>query len=263
MNCYLCGNENLVTIFTYDKPDKYLEAINVKHSHREWLFCPCCELYQNNNHLTEESIKDAYSKYRDVSMRGTTVDGEFSKITSLSRSENLDRVVWLNLNINRIPIKKMLDIGSGLGVFPYEMSKTIQDVVCVEPEHESVNFIRDKLGLPCHAEMYQPYLTKEKYDLVTLVHVLEHFLDPVVTLLGIHRSNIKESGILFIEVPDAIEFDYLPQEHDEFNSLHNFFFSVSTLDRLLRKVGFVPYKIERVRYKERNLARIRMLCRAE
>lgn len=263
MNCYFCGNDKTVVVSFFDKPDKYLKAMGVKENHREWLYCPFCGLYQNKNTLSNDELKEAYSKYRDESFRKTTVDKDFKKITSLSKSENLDRVVWLNVNCVWKPIRSMLDIGSGFGVFPYEMGKTMQEVVCVEPEETSANFIEQELHFRCYRDFYTPFLIEERFDLVTLVHVLEHFRDPMVALWGIHRNNIKKNGLLFIEVPDSIEFDYLPQSHDEFNSLHLFFFSVGILDNMLRKVGFTPFKIERIKYKDRNLSRIRMLCRAE
>lgn len=48
-----------------------------------------------------------------------------------------------------------------------------------------------------HAE----HLIKHKFDLVTLVHCIEHFYDPLDTLLKI-RSRMVSNGTLFIRCPD-------------------------------------------------------------
>lgn len=259
MKCYLCKNDRFKPIYSYTKPDKYLKVIGLTMNQRTWWHCGQCGLYFNNNGLTQEQIENAYLKYRDNEMRGTSVAEEFERIQSIPASENRLRCIWLSNNIADKRPQSMLDIGSGLGVFPNEMKKTIPNVCCIEPEPKSASFINNKLGISCFNGFYKPAIFG-KSELITLVHVLEHFKDPIGTLKDIKEHDLKPNGTLFIEVPDAKEFDYLPKDHDEFNSLHLFFFTISTLDRILRKAGFNPYLIERLHYKDRNLSRIRMLC---
>lgn len=262
MTCYLCGNLQLKEVFTYDSPDKYLKTIGITESHRAWRHCPQCDLYQNSNGLTENSIRQVYLEYRNHQMRDATVKEEFDRINKIPfpESENKHRVMWLFQHIAHKRPKSMLDIGSGLGVFPYEMKRDIPTIYCIEPEPESAWFIQDELKIECFNGFYGKGLFP-KVDLVTIVHVLEHMADPIRFLTDIIETDLKPHGTLFIEVPDAYEFDYLDKDHDEFNSLHLFFFNVSTLDRILRKAGFVLQIMQKIKYKGRNLSRIMMLCR--
>jgi len=259
MKCYLCGNDRFKPVYSYTKPDKYLDAIGLAMSHRTWWHCEQCGLYFNNTGLKQDQIENAYLKYRDSNMRGTSVAEEFERIQALPVSENRLRCIWLSHNIAEKRPQSMLDIGSGLGVFPYEMRKTIPTVCCIEPERKSATFINNKLNINCFNGFYKKGMFGNS-DLVTLVHVLEHFIDPIGTLKDIKEHDLKDNGTVFIEVPDADEFDYLDKSHDEFNSLHFWFFKVSTLDRIARKAGFNPYLVRRVKYAERNLSRIQMLC---
>jgi SAM-dependent methyltransferase len=262
MKCFLCGNDDLTYVWSYDEPDKYLRGIEIPGNGRYWGYCNHCDLYINVSDLTSENIKTAYLNYRNTEMRETTIEEEFLKVTLNPNSENKQRCDWLKKNID-LP-ETMLDIGSGIGVFPFLMKEppfSVKHISCIEPDPDSANFIGGELHLSCYNYFYEDCPDHiEKSDLATLVHVLEHFEDPLSVLMMIKKHNLKKGGGVFIEVPDSIEFGLLPKEHDEFNSLHLFFFSVSSLDKLLRKAGFNPYLFERVTYKERNLSRIRVLC---
>jgi SAM-dependent methyltransferase len=70
------------------------------------------------------------------------------------------------------------------------------------------------------------------FDLVTMVHALEHFPEPGQTLRDL-RGKIAAGGRLFIEVPNAEEnpFDYLVADH----RMH---FSPATLTWLVEEAGW-------------------------
>ncbi len=70
------------------------------------------------------------------------------------------------------------------------------------------------------------------FDLVTMVHALEHFPEPGRTLRDL-REKIAPGGRLFIEAPNAEDnpFDYLVADH----RMH---FSPATLSRLVEEAGW-------------------------
>jgi len=259
MKCYLCGNRISEWICSYIKADKYLKSIGLTEKRRTWMYCPQCELYFNDNGLTEEQTQKAYLNYRNYEMRGTTVKEEFDRIRKIGNSENQQRTNWLLAN-GILKQGTALDIGSGLGIFPRGIEPYVKTVYCIEPEPESADFIKNKLGMECHKGFWEPGLFP-KVDLVTVVHVLEHMHDPVDFLQGIKRRDLRNDGVLFVEVPDACEFGSLDKEHDEFNSLHLWFFNLATLDRVLRRSGFTPFLAKRIYYESRKLHRIMILCR--
>jgi hypothetical protein len=54
------------------------------------------------------------------------------------------------------------------------------------------------------------------------------------------RRQLRDDGSIFIEVPDGIEFDYLDRDHDDFNSLHLWFYKDASLLEMLDRTGFIP-----------------------
>jgi SAM-dependent methyltransferase len=71
-----------------------------------------------------------------------------------------------------------------------------------------------------------------EFDLVSLVHVLEHIPDPVAYLKGL-RPKLKPDGLLLIEVPDhsSNPFDLVIADH----STH---FSLDLLSRVVSAAGY-------------------------
>ena len=57
--------------------------------------------------------------------------------------------------------------------------------------------------------------------------------------------------------------NFLPKDHDEFNSLHYFFYNLGTLDELLRQAGMVITESKRIHYTKRNLIRLIVVAERE
>ena len=87
-----------------------------------------------------------------------------------------------------------------------------------------------------------------------MVHVLEHIEDPTEFLPFLHTEKI------FIEVPDAIEFELLDKNHDEFNSCHCHFFTPDNLETLLKGCGYKVLENYDFHYKKRDLSRILVIA---
>jgi hypothetical protein len=91
---------------------------------------------------------------------------------------------------------------------------------------------------------------------VSICHVLEHIEEPDEFI------KMLPSKRLFVEVPDAGNWDNLPDEHDDFNSCHLWGFDFHTLSILLERNGFKPVSAKRVFHKKRNLYRLLMVAHA-
>jgi len=261
MKCYLCGSEELEKLYSYIKADPYLKTVNIDRLKRYWLRCNNCGFYQQwHDGLDDFTIEKTYLNYRDYELRGKTVSESFNQILNIpdNESECRKRIDWLTRNLWLE--EPVYDIGSGFGIFPYLLRKYVNNIHCIEPEPESAKFIREELGIECKNQFYEPGLFPKSY-LVTLVHVLEHVRNPVEFLTKIRLNDLKDDGWIFIEVPDSIEFEYLDQNHDEFNSLHLYFYNIANLDKVLQKAGFTTQIIQRLEYKQRNLSRLLALAK--
>ena len=77
-------------------------------------------------------------------------------------------------------------------------------------------------------------LTKpDRFDLVSLMHVMEHLEHPLQVLTQIREELLSEDGLLFVEVPDF----YC---HDSYELAHLSCFTEHTLHEMLKQAGFEP-----------------------
>lgn len=249
MTCYLCGGKIFRVLFDYAEPDKYERWMGLENVSRQWGKCLECGLVQSFRNYPLEKLEAIYRNgYRHPAFRGETIGETFQKIMAIPMSENSQRCEWLN---EKTELGKVLDIGSGLGVFPVVMEGMGYTVDCVEENCDSIQFLTG-MGFDCYSKA-----PNKRYDIVSLIHVLEHIEDPIPFLRGL-KSNFGKW--LFIEVPDAKEFEYLPKDHDEFNSCHVKFYSRETLTDLLKRSGYRVSYMDTQHYADRNLSRILTLC---
>ncbi len=135
-------------------------------------------------------------------------------------------------------VKQHLDIGCSVGLFLHHF----QDVyhcrsVGIEPNdaHRAHAF---KGGLPVYATLDELEDHEEdRFDLISMVHVLEHLPDPVDYLVHLRASLLAPDGWLLLEVPNLYA-------HDSFEIAHLVSYSPHTLRQVLGKSGFDVVKSE-------------------
>ena len=171
-------------------------------------------------------------------------------------SENVARYVWFASHIKYKESRNVLDIGSGLGVWPAILSDAEYDVTCVDMNELSAEFISDTLEMPCYYNLED---ATGEFDVVSLIHVLEHITDLSGFLKQV-RKRLRVGGKLFVEVPDSVGFGSQPKEHDDFNSCHVWSFNISHLANVLGSNGFRVVATRCIEYSGRGLSRILMLC---
>lgn len=259
MKCIVCGRTaSWVTIFAYTKPDKYEAWVDLPEVRRQWLRCMNCGHYQSRRNYNPQILDEVYKNgYRAKNFRGQDIESTFNGVICLpnEKRETYHRLVHF-ITWGADESDTILDIGSGLGVWPYELLKNgFCNVICTEINEDSKQFINHRIGLNCVEEYTGP-----EVDILSLVHVLEHMEDPV-KFLEAQRNNVKLGGKLFVEVPDAMEFGYLSPSHDEFNSCHLHFYSVDSLYKVLKDAGYHITDLHCERYNVRNLSRIMAMAR--
>lgn len=254
MACLICGGKNAQQLVCeYKKPDKYEQWMGITDVHRTWWACKNCGHYHQTRNYDLKQLEGIYKKgYRDKEFRGESISQAFDRITKIpwNESENKQRVDWFT---TRTHTESTIDIGSGIGVFPYLLKDFGYPVECVEENEESIKFLDGK-GFICWNEIPDmPYWN------VSLLHVLEHIEDPDLFLSRIKKICRRH---LFIEVPDAREFEMLPIDNDEFNSCHLWFFTLQNLITLIERNGFTVRDTARQFYRQRKLSRILVMATA-
>lgn len=140
---------------------------------------------------------------------------------------------------------KIIDIGCSTGCLLSLLKKNgYMNLLGVDPSLFCANTVRSLYGIESIASDIFHFEPNEKFDLVILSAVLEHFIDLDGALEKIY-AILKEDGLLFVEVPDAARFnEYIYTPFQQFSIEHiNYFSKVSTAN-LLSKFFFDIIKIE-------------------
>lgn len=118
----------------------------------------------------------------------------------------------------------------------------------IEPEKRLISHFQHT-NLTVYQNLSEiPY--QDKYDIITLFHVLEHLPDPK-TILAELSKFLKEEGKIIIEVPnsdDALLKLYQSDAFSDFTywSCHLFLFNTKTLEMLCSQAGFQVDYIQQV-----------------
>lgn len=133
---------------------------------------------------------------------------------------------------------KLLDIGSGYGYFLDETRKFDLDVIGIEPNyslaHGSINQLIKSLHNTTFEQFFQRN-SKNRYDFITLIHVIEHISNPE-KIVQMACQLLSPGGILYIETPNLDSHLYRA-EQDNYTFLtppdHLWIFSKESFKKML------------------------------
>jgi len=133
---------------------------------------------------------------------------------------------------------KLLDYGSGVGNFSKFMTDNGFNVLAIEPDKRAmITSISKSVVTVSHLKMLSD---KERFNTITLWHVLEHIPDAqkIITELKLH---LDKKGIMFIAVPNLNSHDCLYYKSN-WAALdvprHVWHFTSSGIQILMQKAGF-------------------------
>ena len=128
-----------------------------------------------------------------------------------------------------------LDAGSSSGEFVYLLNQRGFRAQGVEANLPYAEYSESELNLSVTKSPFSEFKTEDKFDLITMFHVLEHLENPVrdLSYLG---GFLKPGGKLVIEVPNIL-YPNMAFSH-KWHPGHLFSFSDKTLSLLLGQAGF-------------------------
>ncbi len=224
-NCYICGDAERFTLDAQnDFRDTYLDLIDLDYTKVDRRICVCanCGFVYRTPVLDQTEASLLYrDKYRDNILKHNTADQYFDKIVSLKDDESdlARKTVWLKSQIgDRFSGRcAVLDIGCGAGMFLYKFLQQFPkwDAAGVEPGQVFGETAARRLGKPIAIQEYVPRLFGQRFQLITLIQVLEHVADPARLLAGT-VDDLTPDGLVYIEVPSVRDFAVLPPGHDRF-----------------------------------------------
>lgn len=252
--CPITESKNAKLVFDYNEPPEgefLLKSINpLKYKRQIWKFIP-------SNHFVsihKMKLENIYEgEYLDATYESETKMSQiFDKIISLpdNQSDNIGRFkVIYEFSKKWFPNKtkiKLLDIGSGTGVFPYIVKKNGWICVAIDPDKRSVNHLRNKIKVDAIHGDFHEIKPIEKFNIVTLNKVLEHVEDPII-MLSQTKDWLNDDGFVYIEVPDGEISSKYGKNRGEFFIDHFHIFSIASVAIMANKAGYNIQNLTRLK----------------
>lgn len=251
--CPICGSLVLEKAFTYTTPppgEVIFSFSKGDEYYREYWQCQDCGHFTAGYDFDISQLyKSDYtvSTYKDLE----GIHNNFRRIISLDpiKSDNAGRVdrvqEFAKSYFKKLRGRRLLDVGSGLGVFPYAMKRLGWDCTVLDPDRCAVEYIEKYVHVKAVRADFLTVADLGKFDIITFNKVLEHVGDPIAML---KRSGqfLKHGGFIYIELPDAEKAACEGEFREEFFIEHLHVFSLSSVRILAKKAGFEVLAVERL-----------------
>lgn len=218
----LCGGNSFKDLYS---KDRYGLPVSV-------VMCKRCNLIQINPRLPEEFYKTFYRKYyrklHKIKERIGGLDEYFDWQYQRAKA------IWPDSSSTNRSMR-ILEIGCSAGGMLQYFKDSGHQVQGIDLDEEYVEYGR-KRGLDISVGTLDNISNKPEY--VVLSHVIEHLHDPIGTLLKI-KEIMHPRGWLYIECPGPESLYKYDMDFKKTVQLaHLYYFSVKTIENLLRRCGF-------------------------
>lgn len=233
-NCLICNNILTFPLFTdniFISSD--LEVIKQKIN---FFFCNLCgNLQKEINKKYIKKISSIYKKYIGFKKYNNK---DQTKVFDIESSKSRCEVIF-NLIQKKIKRKiKFLDFGCSNGAMLYPM---LGEKKIALYGTDIKNILDKKIT---KSKNFKGFLNlnkilsyNEKFDIITLIHVFEHFIDPLNELIKI-KKLLKKNGRIYIQIPNYNENYYDLRIYD-----HAVHWNRLSLNHIFQKIGL---KIEKI-----------------
>ena len=232
-NCPVCSGSDLRVLEPASDLQAFITTGDVFTFHMGLSACNSCGFIFVNPRATQDEL----TRYYGLQARKPRVFSQLDK----PYADLLDfQAAFVRKRWNAEGAQRLLDVGSAEGFFLKRLADECAEppvLEGVEPGSVYANAARELMpDAIIHEQVIEEaQLPAQSYDVVTLRHVLEHLVEPVL-VLGILHDLLKPSGVLHIEVPDVTEIpaNLSPFIHHE----HMNSFTPETLRLAIERSGF-------------------------
>ncbi len=201
------------------------------------VLCQNCGLIRLNPRWENTTYIDIYQKYFWPLQTGSFEVTKERFQLSVTRAEKFVDVITSRLNLTGLNV---VEIGCSYGAGLHALKGTGATLVGYDYDERILQLGKEFTGLDLRAGGLKAALDhKEKFDVVILRHVFEHFLDPLNDAQSL-KQLLSEKGKIFIEVPGVFNAkEWSPEPLMVFNAFHTYYYSLKTLTNVLQSCGFV------------------------
>ena len=222
-NCLLCGSDKS-RIFDEREMHEYSVVNHI---------CSECGFIYMSPRMSEDELDNFYKEHYRTLYQGQEDPTTANLKTQILRAEDLHSFAQKHTG----KIARFLDIGASAGLLMEAFQNNNgSDVVGIEPG-DSYRKHAQKKGLTLYPSLeVMKKAGEEKFDLISMSHVLEHVSDPKEYLSNL-RELLNANGCLLLQVPNV-------SWHESFEVAHLTSFSPHTLQEMVRSVGFKKVSIK-------------------
>ncbi len=217
--CPLCKDERS-TLFD-QREFRGLQVMN--------RLCSNCGLVYQSPRMTEDELQEFYTaEYRQI-YQGDA--GPIQKDIAIQKARAEAHVALLkDWGIKQVG--RFLDIGCSTGSLLGEMREAYKcQVIGIEPGEAYRQYAQSRDLTVFESLEAANAAGERKFDLIAMIHVLEHVPDPVGFLQDLRTNYLIKDGTILIEVPNLYA-------HDSFEVAHMTSFSRHTLMEVVKLARF-------------------------
>lgn len=239
-NCPICGGTVGKTLFHFS-----VNMSDIKHFPAKYnvVACENCGMAFADAALTKELLESYYENQNNYENVDHVKAGLYDESCA---------IYYKTIHSFCSKEESILDIGCGNGhVLSFLKGKGYSSLCGLEPAKAAIKKLAEHGFEGIEGSIYRlSYHDIQKtFDTALCIGVLEHFLDLDISLEHI-SSLLKDDGKIYVALPAAEGFgEYIRELPNYFNVEHINYFTLSSLDNLLRKYGFI-----RITKKEESFA---------
>ena len=219
--CDLCGGSTFEEIGNRDRRGNELHT----------GICTGCGLVAHMPVPSEEEVSAYYAEQYRRDYHGESTPSTRRIMRAWRNGDRILKQLFSRLDKGA----KVFEVGAGIGCTVKSFELQGFDASGIEPNKDFNAFTRDQLKASVENRNLYDLPAEPTFDVVLLIHVIEHFSSPTRALNHIH-SLINEDGYFYVECPNIAApfatYDRL------FHYAHIYNFTPATLIALAKKCGF-------------------------
>lgn len=228
-SCPLCDARDSFSILRFDNFKFLTDSLSCsKTVDIDIHSCNQCETIFTNPVYTEIGFKNLFS--------------EMAHSYGMSDGRPQEQVEYLKTIGVLKDIKSVLDLGCYRGDLLSNFSENLQRTG-IDIDRPSIEIAKQRLpDAKFFCQDLEKFNTGKKYDLIVMLHVLEHLKNPLQVLKNILNSSHSKTKLL-IEVP-ILENGFTNDINGFFSAQHLTHFSRASLQNFFKKIGWEILRID-------------------
>lgn len=201
VNCSCCGSSSKQRLYRVDMAyAQAMSGIAIEKPFPEVCRCDNCGHQFINPEPNDQYLAQFYSNYMSRAKTGFYRDRYSEAIPESFRDKYSPYLRQIESYVE-MP-SRLLDIGSGLGMFLRLAKEYGYEVEGLEPNTESANRVNQEYGIKVNNMLLSRFDVSdiEAYQVVTMWDLLEHLRDPQKALEGV-ANIMSDNGVLVMEIP--------------------------------------------------------------